>query len=167
MPEMERDDSILVEFILLKFDQLATLLEELEDGAANTQLDIPGSNSVVQLMVHCCGALRRWSSTVNLGIEVPRDRDAEFLARMSVMEALALATRTRSEFLKDIALTEFSASPINLPEGRSSFWTASCRGVLLHLLEEISQHLGHAQITRDALLAGLGTPPASQSTAGG
>lgn len=152
IPDATADDQILVDFILLKFDELVSLVDDMNDESANTVLAVKGSNSVAQLVIHCCGLLRRWSSTVNLGIEVPRDREAEFTAQMPVEELLHMAAQTRENFLADVAVTDHAAAPAALPEGRHHFWTASCRGVLMHIFEEISQHLGHAEITRDLVI---------------
>jgi hypothetical protein len=142
----------LVRLILEKFDALVELTAQLDDTAANAVLPVAGSNSAVQLLVHCCGLLRRWSSTVNLGVEVPRDRSAEFEAVMPVAEALALAARTRPAFLADVAATDLTAPPRVSPPDHDDYWTSSCEGVLLHVLEELSQHLGHAEVTRDLVL---------------
>lgn len=146
---------VLVDILLLKFNQMVAILQEMDDESANAELPMDGSNSVVQMVVHCCGAMRRWSSTVNLGVEVPRDRDAEFQVCIPVAEVRDLARQTRSSFLRDIGQTDFAAPPMKVPDGRECSWTSSCQGVLLHVLEEVSQHLGHAEITRDALRAGL------------
>ncbi|RJN32153.1 mycothiol transferase [Nesterenkonia natronophila] len=145
--------SVLVEFILHKFDELVDLAAQLDDDAANTTTSTRGSNSVVQLVTHCCGMLRRWSSTVNLGVEVPRDREAEFEVVMPVAEVLTLAAEARAAFLTDIERTDLDAAPVFLPPGWNDFWTASCAGVLLHVLEELCQHLGQAEITRDVVLS--------------
>lgn len=64
-------ENVLVTFILMKFDELVDLVSDLDDELANATVPVDGSNSVVQLLVHCCGMLRRWSSSVNLGVEVP------------------------------------------------------------------------------------------------
>lgn len=146
-------DQVLVEFILLKFDALVEILDGTDSETANTELAVDGSNSLIQLVIHCCGTMRRWSSSVNLGIEVPRDREAEFRAHMPVAEALESAVRTRAAFLDDVAITDFNAPPIAVPVGREAFWTGSCRNVLLHVFEELTQHLGQAEVTRDLLTA--------------
>lgn len=70
---------------------------------------------------------------------------------MSVQESVELAGRTRTAFVADVAATEMQMSPALIPTGREHFWTVTCEGVLLHVLEELSQHLGQAQITRDVL----------------
>ncbi len=142
---------MLVEFVLRKFDELVRLASQLDDEAANRTTAHVDSNSVIQILVHCCGMMRRWSASVNLGIEVPRDREAEFTAQMPVAEALELAARTRAEFLVDVEQTDPAATPVAVPPGREDFWTVSCEGVLLHVFEELCQHLGQAEITRDTV----------------
>lgn len=147
-------ESILVRLILSKFDELVDLVTRLDDDSANTVLPVEGSNSVVQLVVHCCGMMRRWSSTVNLGVEVPRDREAEFEVEMPVAQALELAAKARAQFLADVERTELSAAPVAVPSGREDFWTTSCEAVFLHVLEETCQHLGHAEVTYDLVRPG-------------
>ncbi|GAA3279571.1 DUF664 domain-containing protein [Nesterenkonia halobia] len=148
------DDDVLVSVILEKFDELVALVASCDDATANA---VPAAgrpeamNSPIQLLVHTCGMMRRWSCSVNRGLPVPRDRDAEFTARMPAAEALALASRTRADFRDDVASTDPDAAPAAVPAGREHLWTGSCRGVLLHVFEEICQHLGHAEITRDML----------------
>lgn len=146
-------ESALARLILHKFDELVDLVSRMDDDAANAVLPVEGSNSGVQLVAHCCGVMRSWSSTANLGVEVPRDRDAEFEASMPVAEVLELAARTRSAFLGDVEQTDLSAAPAAVPPGREEFWLVSCEAVLIHVLEEICQHLGHAEITRDVVLS--------------
>ena len=145
-------EEALTRLILQKFDELVSLVESCDDALANTELEAPGSNSVIQLLVHSCGLIRRWSSTVNLGQEIPRDRDREFHAKMSVPDAIALAQETHAAFLRDLESTDMQAAPSRVPPDRAHFWTVTCEGVLHHVLEEVSQHLGHAQITRDILV---------------
>lgn len=148
-------EGVLVRLIATKFDELMDLVSQLDDDSANTVLPVEGSNSVVQLLSHCCGMMRHWSSSVNLGIEVPRDRDAEFEAVMPVAEALELAAEARSAFLDDVERTDLSGVPKVIPPGRQVFWTVTAKTVLLHVLEEICQHLGHAEVTRDVVLGGM------------
>lgn len=151
MQSPKASDSVLAQFILRKFDELVQLTSEMDDDAANTAPVPQGSNSVVQLVVHSCGMLRRWSSSVNVGVVVPRDRAAEFEAEMPVADVLELAEGTRAAFVADAERTHLAAAPVQVPPGREDFWTDSCEGVLLHVFEELCQHLGHAEVTRDAV----------------
>lgn len=150
---MSTEDELLT-FCLLKFDELTELVVQLGDDAANTAPRLPGANSPVAILVHCCGMMRRWSGSVNLGLNIPRDRDGEFSARMTVSDAAQLARGTRSAFVRDVRATRLDQPPAAVPPGRVTFWTATCEGVLLHVFEELCQHLGQAEITRDLLLAG-------------
>lgn len=142
-------DEVLGTLILQKLDELIDLLAAMDDEQANRTLPVTGSNSAVQLLLHCCGMMRRWSSTVNLGREVPRDRDGEFQARMPVEQAVEVAREARREFTADLAATDLHAAPAFIPAGRDHYWTVTCQGVLMHVLDEMCQHLGHAEITRD------------------
>lgn len=72
---------------------------------------------------------------------------------MPVAGVLELAATTRAAFLADVKRTDPSAVPVAAPPGREDFWLTSAEGVFLHVLEELCQHLGHAEITRDVLLA--------------
>lgn len=149
----QTDRDVLLAFCLLKLDALTELVGALDDATANRRPDRPGANSLVAVLVHCCGMTRRWSSSVNRGVPVPRDRDAEFAARLPVGDVLRLAATTRAAFVDDVLATRLDAPPVDVPRGRQDFWTGTCRGVLLHVLEELSQHLGQAEVPRDELTA--------------
>ncbi|WP_201739563.1 DUF1572 family protein [Glutamicibacter sp. HZAU] len=79
---------VLVQLLLEKFDQLVDTVNGIPDELVNFTLPAQASNSPVQILVHCCGMMRRWSSTVNLGVAVPRDRDAEFSAQMEKQDGI-------------------------------------------------------------------------------
>ncbi|PRB67622.1 DUF664 domain-containing protein [Arthrobacter sp. MYb213] len=150
-------EQILATLLLEKFDQLTEVLASIPEDLVNNVLPMAGSNSPVQLVGHCCGVMRRWSSTVNLGVVVPRDREAEFTAVMNKESALELAKETRIAFANDLSQTSMQQAPVAAPPGREhEYWMSTCQGVLLHVLEELCQHLGHMEITRDCL-----TQPAS------
>ncbi len=146
-------ETILVQFILHKFDEMTEVVRRLDDDVANSTLQAPGSNSAVQILVHCCGMMRRWSSTVNLGVPIARDRDSEFQAEMSVSDVLDLAKRTREQFICDTRQTQMQEPPQAVPSSREHFWTCTAEGVLLHVLEEIAQHLGQMQVTVDTVFS--------------
>lgn len=152
MSSSAASEQILVQLILEKFDQLYKTVDDIPEELINSCLPIEGSNSPVQILLHCCGMTRRWSSTVNLGIAVPRDRDAEFNAKMVKAEALMLASEARTAFVADISRTELQQPPAVMPPGRDvEYWMATCEGVLMHVYKELCQHLGHLEITRDFL----------------
>lgn len=100
----------------------------MDDETVDTALPVDGSISPCAILTHCLGMMRHWSSTVNLGRPVPRDRDAEFRAAGPITAGLVAEA--------------------------ADFMVTGCRAVLLHVVEELAQHLGHLEITRDVLAAG-------------
>jgi hypothetical protein len=92
------------------------------------------------------------------GRRISRDRDAEFRARGRVEELVARVDAARRQLAEDVAGAAEDDPPrlpvdpedADRPDGRSQ------RGVLLHILEELYQHLGQLELTRDVLLAGGG-----------
>ena len=85
---------------------------------------------------------------------VPRDRDAEFTATGTVAEALALVEATRARLHDDARAASPREQPAN-PATRNDGSTddATQGDVLLHVYEELAQHLGQLEVTRDVLLA--------------
>lgn len=156
MPTDSTSEHILKRMLIAKFDEILSLISELPQDLVNNKLSVQGSNSPAQILVHCCGMMRRWSSSVNLGLPVPRNRDKEFTIVLPKDELLSLARSTRERFTEDLAHTQMQAAPAALPSGRESeVWLATCQGVLFHVYEELCQHLGHLEITRDLLTAKL------------
>ncbi len=153
MPFSVPKGHLLLDFSLLKFDEMTRIVAALGDELAARPPALPGANTPYGILNHCLGMMRRWSSTVNRGIEVPRDRDAEFTQTGPVAELLARAAAVREEFMADVLSVDPAAAPVQVPEGREVFWTSTTNGVLLHVFEELCQHLGQLEITRDLLIA--------------
>ncbi len=137
-------------------DEYAAIAGQLGDDLVNARLaGIPGSNSAFALVAHVAGMAARWGRTVNRGIHVPRDRDAEFAATGTVEEALGLLEQTRAGLHEDARAAspgEKPVDPVREEDGSMSYATQG--DVLLHVYEELTQHLGQLEVTRDVLLAG-------------
>ncbi|WP_270886639.1 mycothiol transferase [Pedococcus sp. 5OH_020] len=130
----------------------------LGDDLANTRPPLSGANSPFAILTHCLGVCGYWASTVNLGRVVPRDREAEFTARGPVL-ALARDTdamrRSLGEWVADVDPFAAPAMAPRSPAGTEpDFFTATQGAVLLHVYEELAQHLGQLELTRDILLHG-------------
>ncbi len=133
-------------------DQYAAACRELGDDLVNARLaDVPGSNSAFALVTHVVGVMARWGRTVNRGLVVPRDRDAEFTATGTVHEALALLDRGRADLHDDARAATPADPPANPPADHDPVGTQG--EVLLHVYEELAQHLGQLEVTRDVLVA--------------
>lgn len=135
-------------------DGYAACVRELGEPLVNASVaSVEGSNSAFALVSHVVGVMGRWGRTVNRGIVVPRDRDAEFTATGTVDEALALLESGRTRLHEDVRATDPAAAPVNPPEGRDRPAYETQGEVLLHVYEELAQHLGQLEVTRDVLLA--------------
>ena len=133
----------------------AGICRELGDDLVNARLDdLDASNSAFALVTHVVGVMARWGRTVNRGIVVPRDRDAEFTATGTVEQALALLAAGRAALHEDVAAASPREAPANPPPGQDDDSPPETQGaVLLHVYEELAQHLGQLEVTRDVLLA--------------
>jgi hypothetical protein len=130
------------------------IVVDLGDDLANRRPDLPGANSPFAILTHCLGVCGRWASTVNLGEVVPRDRDAEFTATGRVADLAADTDRLRASFARWVTAAEPGMPPANPPGEPDD--PATQGEVLLHVHEELAQHRGQMEITRDLLVAGSG-----------
>ena len=134
-------------------DQYAAIVTQLGDDLVAARLDgISGSNSAFALVTHVSGVMAHWGRSVNRGIPVPRDRDAEFRATGTVEEALALLDAGRARLHEDVAAARPRDAPVAPPPPEDDVG-ATQGAVLLHVYEELTQHLGQLEVTRDVLLS--------------
>ena len=144
-------------------DAMTAIVTELGDDTANRRPALPGANSPYAILRHCLGVMEFWGGHVVAGRQVDRDRDAEFRAEGPVAGLAAAAQDAKRRFRADIA----AADPAALPRGThpttgpAGLEMTSQGHALLHVMEEMCQHLGQAEITRDLLLAG--TAPAGDA----
>jgi hypothetical protein len=108
----------------------------------------PDMNSLCVLIVHTTGATRFLVGDVITGISSNRDRPAEFRASGLAEAALKVKLAESKEFVRgvldtltpdDLTKTRF------MPERNKTYTYAEA---ILHALEHIGLHVGHAQITR-------------------
>lgn len=147
------DEATYVRFCDAALLGMRDLVLELGDDLANTRPDLPGANSPYAILNHCLGVVARWASTVNLGEVVPRDRDAEFTAIGSASGLATETDRLRKSLRDWVARSHPHAPPANPAPGRQDWYAGTQGGVLFHVYEELAQHRGHLEVTRDILVA--------------
>ena len=127
----------------------------LGDDRVNVVPDLPGANSAYQLVFHSCGMLEWWTRESILGQPVGRDRAAEFNASGTVAQLQARVAQVVAQLVEDLPRIELDA-PLRGPyaDYGGTPIAESARGALLHVLEELAQHHGHLEITRDVVLRG-------------
>ncbi|MDP9220579.1 MAG: DinB family protein [Actinomycetota bacterium] len=142
-------------YVDFALDQMTAILVGLGDELASTRPDLPGANSPYAIVTHCCGVMEWWGGEMVAGRRVERDRAAEFVATGAVSDLLELVEAAKSRLRADVAGLDWAAPPrgvvdpadADLPLGQTK------SGVLLHIYEELSQHLGQLELTRDVLRA--------------
>jgi uncharacterized damage-inducible protein DinB len=127
---------------------------ELGDERANQAPPLPGSNTPWAITYHCAQVAEYWIGHLIGGRESHRDRTAEFGARGTVADLAAVIADLRDRVRGDLSDFDAAAPLTNTPpadyEGPSRPLTPT--GVLLHVLEELAQHHGQVELTRDVLL---------------
>jgi len=142
------------------FTAMADILTALGDDLANRRPDLPGANSCYAIVNHCIGVVDYWAGSFIAGERIPRDRDGEFTASGSVAELLdrlAALQRRFPDWVR-VAVTDGIRNR-DLADGvrggttrTSVLATATPEWTLLHILQDIAQHVGQMEVTRDLLL---------------
>jgi hypothetical protein len=135
--------------------EMAGIVEGLGDEMANRRPPFREANSPFAILTHCLGVLEYWGGATVAERPIQRDRAAEFTATGEVAGLLWRTEVARRRLREDIAGLEAAAGPAGVrPNPDHPVPYAHTKGaVLLHILEELFQHLGQMEITRDALVA--------------
>jgi hypothetical protein len=135
------------------FAGIAKVLDRLDDDTVNQRPPGWGTNSVAGLVVHCCELAPSWFATPGLGRETVRDRASEFAATASIAELRALIDDAVE---RTVALAaELDAGPTATEHELRAFLPGgdhSDGALVVHVLEELFQHLGHMEVTADAVV---------------
>ena len=127
--------------------------ERMGEPAMNTRPLGPGTNAVAALILHCCGVSEFWLGHVALGEPSQRDREAEFTSTATLTELRAIVDVSLERAATHLARLEAGEGT---DEGGRQFLHGgdiSDASVVLHVLEELFQHLGHAELTADMVLS--------------
>lgn len=135
------------------FDALLSVADRLGDDRVNERPLTAHTNSVAGLIVHCCGVSEFWPGHVGVGRPDHRQREQEFTTQRTVAELHDLVARTVAQVDADLRAISAGATS---PHGEARVFlhgdTDSPASLIVHVLEELYQHLGHCEITADALL---------------
>ena len=154
--EISNEDFLM--FIERALDGMLRIVEELGDERANLRPDLPGANSPYAILTHCIGVCDYWIGTLLGKREFFRDRDAEFRANGTVVELRERLRELKETLLADIkqvqgekSLASAQNSMYNPLRGTDfGDWTEGT--ALIHAYEELAQHHGQMELTRDVLM---------------
>jgi hypothetical protein len=152
--QISHDDLLM--FIDRALDGMLRIVEELGDERANRCPALPGANSPYAILTHCVGVTNYWIGVLLAQRYLPRDRDAEFRAQGTV-DAIRRVVHTLQQQLREdishvrgeqplVSAPAAAYTPMHGCEG----WTQGA--ALLHAYEELAQHHGQMEITRDMLM---------------
>jgi hypothetical protein len=142
-------------FVDEALDGMIQIVTELGDELANRRPDVPGANSPYAVLAHCLGVMEYWGGHLVAGRAIERDRDAEFRASGPVAPLVDRARRARHQLESDMADLEAYAPPRGVPHPLDAELPLARTqgGALVHLYEELAQHLGQMEGYRDVLRA--------------
>jgi hypothetical protein len=143
----------LIKYVERTVDQMADIVAGLGDDLANRRPALPGANSPYAILRHCLGVMEFWGGQVVAGRAVQRDRAAEFRATGPVAGLIEAAQAAKEAFRADAAKADPGAPPQSghPTTGPDELEMLTQGSALLHVLEELTQHLGQMELTRDVL----------------
>jgi len=143
-----------IDDFLVFSDRTLEGMRQAIDGLTHEEINwlppLPDPNSAYQLVIHATSAAQWWTSHVVLGGPVDRDRDAEFVSSGSTAEAVEAIDRLQRhlhELGPQLAAADNLAVEIQRDDPPTEPWTVGA--AMIHVYEELAQHLGHLEITVD------------------
>jgi Protein of unknown function (DUF664) len=133
------------------FAQMLDVADRLGEPLINQRPLGPKTNAVAALIIHCCAVSEFWLGHVALGHPTDRDRDSEFSRTATLAEIHEMVHETVARAIEHIGRLEAGGGS---DAGGRQFLLesdASDASVVVHVLEELYQHLGHMELAADAL----------------
>ena len=154
--EISNEDFLM--FIDRALDGMLRIVEELGEERANRCPDLPGANSPYAILTHCIGVCDYGIGTLLGKREVFRDRDAEFRASGTLVEMRERVGELKAKLLVDIKQVQGEKPLASAPNSMYNplrgtdlgDWTQGT--ALIHAYEELAQHHGQMELTRDVLM---------------
>lgn len=139
-------------FCRRSFAGVLRTIDDLGDRLVNERPRQIMASSPFALVTHVLGVCDFWIGHILLGRPSDRVRDDEFTASGTVEELhhatdawLLSLHRSKSQIAETTSLAADPSTEVPL----EAEWTVGA--VLLHIYEEIAQHLGHLEVTADVL----------------
>ncbi|HIM18063.1 MAG TPA: DUF664 domain-containing protein [Dehalococcoidia bacterium] len=155
--EISQDDFML--FVDRALDGMLGIVEGLGDDLANRNPGLPGANSPFAILYHSVAVCHYWIGVHLADRDFKRDRPSEFVATGKVTDLRESVLDLKRQLREDIKHVQGDQPPVTGPNQQyfplgSEYegWTQGA--ALIHTLEELAQHRGQMELTRDILLKG-------------
>jgi uncharacterized damage-inducible protein DinB len=134
------------------FGQILGVADRLGDTRVNDRPLGQETNAVAALVIHSCAVAEFWIGHVALGRPSDRDRESEFSTTATVAELHALVDETLAQLSEDLAAIDAGKTqPDRTGRQFLEGGDESDGAIVLHVLRELYQHLGHMELAADAL----------------
>jgi hypothetical protein len=148
--ELERGTAEL--YMRHAFEQMLDVADRLGDTRVNDRPLGSDTNAVAALIIHSRAVAEFWIGHVALGRPSDRDRQSEFSTTATVAELHALVDETLAQLSEDLAAIDAGkAQPDRTGRQFLDGGDDSDGAIVLHVLRELYQHLGHMELAADAL----------------
>jgi len=136
------------------FTQMLEVADRLGEPKVNDRPLGPRTNAVAALIIHCCEVTEFWLGHVGLGRPSHRDRESEFTRTATLAELHAMVDATVATAREDLDRICRGDTQADRTGFVFLFGGDESDGALvIHVLEELYQHLGHMEIAADALIS--------------
>jgi hypothetical protein len=148
--ELERGTAEL--YMRHAFEQMLDVADRLGDTRVNDRPLGSDTNAVAALIIHSRAVAEFWIGHVALGRPSDRDRQSEFSTTATVAELHALVDETLAQLSEDLAAIDAGKTqPDRTGRQFLDGGDDSDGAIVLHVLRELYQHLGHMELAADAL----------------
>jgi hypothetical protein len=149
---MQLSADLAIAYLDDAFGKLRAAVDRVGDDELNVRPFGPSTNAIAGLVVHCTELAPAWLGHVGLGEPTDRQRDAEFGTEASRAELHGRIDRSLAACHALVRrLDAEGGTPHDLRV--LLYGDGGDASIVLHVLEELYQHLGHVELTIDALAA--------------
>lgn len=149
------DPEMLAAYARKSLEAMRTATDRVDDDQLDTRPFGAGTNSISAIIVHSVAVCEFWLGHVGLGRPSDRDREGEFTATADRGELGRILEGAIEQVTTDLRrLAADGGQPSELRAFLSG--DQGDLSLAVHVLEELFQHLGHIEVTADALAAGEG-----------
>jgi hypothetical protein len=150
---MQLTPSTTSDLLGLAFDQMLSVAERVGEPKINQRPLGPTTNAISALIVHCCAVTEFWLGHVALRRPSDRDRDAEFSTEAPLDDLHSRVEACVATALIDLGrIAAGEGGGDNIAREFLPGTDRSDVAVVLYVLKELFQHLGHIELAADALL---------------
>lgn len=133
-------------------DRFSDVMSDLSVDELNWRPDAEGANTIYVLATHTLGNVRWTVREIIGGEQVHRDRESEFQS-VATESNVPIPTGTALRDDLERAMVELPAASLDTIYPHPIFGDSSGRAVLHSMIRHAAEHLGHAGVTRDLILA--------------